>query len=73
MDDLPSLGRYVWAHATHKWLMADIPTMASYVQLRCKGKSTIAWYLKRCVGILNIWFYELTCCCTRPYFNPIPA
>ena len=47
--DLASLGRYAWAHATHRWLMADVRTTAAGVQLRCKGKSMTVGYLKGCV------------------------
>ena len=25
-DNLSTLGRYAWVHATHRWLMANIPT-----------------------------------------------
>lgn len=29
-DNLASLGCYTWAHAIHKWMMADIPLMATH-------------------------------------------
>lgn len=29
VEDLPTLARYVWAEATHKWLLKDVPQMAS--------------------------------------------
>lgn len=34
-NDLTSLGHYTWAHAIHRWLMADIPTTPARVQQRC--------------------------------------
>lgn len=46
VDDLASLGCHAWAHATHRWLMSDIPATTASVQLWCKGKSRNSGYLK---------------------------
>lgn len=59
INDLPSLGRYAWAEATNRWLMENVPQMATRVQERCSGKKTIASYLRGCTVVLNIWFNEI--------------
>ncbi|KAH7658246.1 hypothetical protein IHE45_17G075000 [Dioscorea alata] len=59
VDDLLKLDQYEWAHATHKWLMEDVPSAAARVKVRCSGKTTRMGYLKGCVIALNLWFYEV--------------
>lgn len=45
IDNLGSLGHYAWVHAIHKWMMPDVPLIATHVHLRCKGKCTTTGYL----------------------------
>lgn len=35
VDDLLALNQSVWAKATHKWLMEDVPQTTSQVHEKC--------------------------------------
>lgn len=60
-DDLASLSCYACTHAIHRWLMGNVPLIATRVQLHYKGKYTTIGYLKGYAIDLIIWFYEMTC------------
>ena len=72
VDDLPAMGRFAWAQATHKWIMEDVPQAAARVQARCAGNKTNTGYVKGCSVALTTWFYELTGTGKKLHFGKTP-
>ncbi|KAH7689753.1 hypothetical protein IHE45_02G003400 [Dioscorea alata] len=56
-DEFTSLAHNAWAHVIHRWLMVNLPTTVTRVQLWCKGNYTTTGYLKECAIAIIILFY----------------